>query len=356
MEKYCKLRTGEELGDYIIKEKIGCGRFATVYSAIHKTGGDDAAIKIYRNGEKNNKYYTNEVQIYQRLNNIPKVLQFKGAFAHVSMPTASVHPYLIFNLEGDSLSKLLKKYRKGESGMPLYLVKDIARDLFTGLQYIHDCKLIHTDIKPGNLLLSENGISIADLGSATDQSELLSTFVGTQQYCAPEVILEQEYTSAIDIWSSMCTIYELITCDYLFDVYCDCNIEYGDDIDCELRALTGEEEDEDEERSSNDTDESDELDEDFQETNYKHLLIIEKLLGAPPKEFTALGRKYYNARGKLIYNPVIEHTPIATLLNRTYDLDETTCAEIQDFLLTGLQYNPNTRLLAKDLLSHIFIK
>ena len=84
---------------------------------------------------------------------------------------------------------------------------------------MHSANLLHRDLKPSNLLLnSECHVKVADFGLARsldtkdpEQQPLLTDYVATRWYRAPELILiEKDYTSAIDIWSVGCIFAELM--------------------------------------------------------------------------------------------------------------------------------------------------
>ena len=91
---------------------------------------------------------------------------------------------------------------------------------------MHKFNLIHTDLKPENILLvstkyshDDNGkripksaeIKVIDLGSATFEDEYHTKIVSTRHYRAPEVILENGWSYAADIWSIGCILVELFT-------------------------------------------------------------------------------------------------------------------------------------------------
>jgi serine/threonine protein kinase len=278
------------------------------------------------------------------------------------------------------------------------------RDIFRGLDYLHKSGLIHTDIKPENILMNKKvadisgvggaksdddnidlesvKLSIGDLGSSTTESDIFSYSVGTTEYIAPEIILEfPKYTSAIDIWSAFALCYELITGDVLFDVYQRDGVYYGDDIetniivehdnkmecdrsecdvsdananDCNANDcdVDNSKHNHSDNHSEHTDEESSSEDEDYEKTNYYHLLLIAKVLDLPPKEFAEQGREYYNARGKLKKNPDILSCSVADLLKSNYYMEDAECDEVEKFLMTGLKYNAEDRCTAAEALAH----
>lgn len=392
VSSHCRLERGDIIGNYEVGNPLGKGRFATVWSARNKTSGALVAIKVYRMGTSNGSYFENEVKILNRIFEMSMMTQtpptnligYLGTFAHVTIGhdrAPRIHPCILFNLAGDSVSRLLKFCRRTYGkGLPVNVVKKIMRDTLTGLAYLHKCNIIHTDIKPSNLLmnkkideLDESGveISLGDLGSSTVADELFSEHVGTTQYCAPELILELPYSFAIDIWAAFAMCFELITGDLLFDVYAECGITYGEDVDGEL-IDGGYNSDSGNEcyvendvtsttmvsshyapRDGGDSSGSEDS-ENMEQVNYRHLLLIEKVIGPAPREFTRQARLYYNRRDKLKNNPDIVHVRIPELLFANYEMDMKDCKRIGDFLLCGLKYMPEDRITAEQALQHPF--
>lgn len=100
-----------------------------------------------------------------------------------------------------------------------YRFQRLARELLTGVDFLHAHRIIHRDLKPQNLLVSSQGhLKIADFGLAkTYGADMkLTSVVVTLWYRAPEVLLAQGYNSTVDIWSAACIIFEMIKRKPLF--------------------------------------------------------------------------------------------------------------------------------------------
>ncbi|EGR30122.1 protein kinase domain protein [Ichthyophthirius multifiliis] len=126
--------------------------------------------------------------------------------------------YLVMEYcSGGDLYFYLKKYTR----FSIQTAKFIGAEVLLGLYYLHhDMKIVYRDLKPENILLTSNGhIKISDFGlgkQLKNEDDLTYTFIGTQEYIAPEMILNQinqnehGYTQKCDIWAFGIFLYELI--------------------------------------------------------------------------------------------------------------------------------------------------
>ena len=123
--------------------------------------------------------------------------------------------YVVTPLMETDLAQIIKSKQELNDEHVQFFLYQILR----GLKYIHSCGVIHRDLKPRNLLVNSNcDLKICDFGLARvntstlmTKSAILTDYICTRWYRAPEVILSwKQYTAAIDVWSVGCILAELI--------------------------------------------------------------------------------------------------------------------------------------------------
>jgi hypothetical protein len=123
----------------------------------------------------------------------------------------------------------------------------ITLQIIAGVDYLHRCGIAHRDLKPRNILISEEGlIKIIDLGLGefTQEGELMDLWTGTPGYAAPELYLRKFYSGfAADIWSLGAVIYFMATGLAPFDFTDKVDLSYqwpeGLTVSAALKALIG---------------------------------------------------------------------------------------------------------------------
>lgn len=118
-------------------------------------------------------------------------------------------------LTGCTLDDLLLRYPQG---LPWLKARDISQALLLALRYIHSQGVIHGDIKPSNLMLGSQGIRLFDFGLGHAKANSLAGLpqlsrerftAWTPRYAAPEVLDGSPLSTATDLYSAACVIYEL---------------------------------------------------------------------------------------------------------------------------------------------------
>lgn len=220
---YYKIRIGEILkGRYQIQATLGRGMFSGVARAVDITTKQLVAVKMMRNNDALRKGGYTEIAILQKLNeadpeNRRHIVKFEHSFDHRG------HLCLAFENLSMNLREVLRKFGNNV-GINLQATKAYAYQMFVALAHMRKCSIIHADLKPDNILVSENRniLKICDLGTAIDRSDAatahteITPYLVSRFYRAPEIILGMPYDYGVDMWSIGCTLYELYTGKILF--------------------------------------------------------------------------------------------------------------------------------------------
>ncbi|OPZ45015.1 MAG: serine/threonine-protein kinase [Euryarchaeota archaeon ADurb.BinA087] len=203
----------ELLEKYSDPQLIGMGGVARVFKAINNQTGDEVALKIpVQFNETSGKSFMKEIKAWEDLSheNIVKIHEVN------ILPV----PYVEMEYLGSSLADLQKPLAPGDAAR-------IIRDIANGLSYAHSQGIIHRDIKPQNILMTEAGIPrITDWGmSKVMGTGMLPTITGfSLSYAAPEQITPGKFGDTdqrTDIYQLGVVFYELLTAELPFE---------GDDI------------------------------------------------------------------------------------------------------------------------------
>eukprot|EP01063_Lacrimia_lanifica_P009771 TRINITY_DN16652_c0_g1_i1.p1 TRINITY_DN16652_c0_g1~~TRINITY_DN16652_c0_g1_i1.p1 ORF type:complete len:576 (+),score=240.90 TRINITY_DN16652_c0_g1_i1:158-1885(+) len=203
----------KKVGDYVLGNVIGTGGFSKVKKAVASGTNKVVAVKIidankYKTPEKE-EWLRREVAVLRRLDH-PNIVEL------IEVLQVADRIYIVLEyVDGGELLTAVSKVRR--------LFEDEARTYFhqliDGVAYMHALGIVHRDLKPENLLLTKFGkLKIADFGLANivpktnNHFQLLSTIVGSPDYCAPEVIQEKNYNGfKADVYSCGTILFTMIT-------------------------------------------------------------------------------------------------------------------------------------------------
>uniref|UniRef100_A0A8P4KRX3 non-specific serine/threonine protein kinase n=1 Tax=Dicentrarchus labrax TaxID=13489 RepID=A0A8P4KRX3_DICLA len=355
---YHPVHIGDTLNTrYQVVSKLGWGYFSTVWLCLDLRLGLRVAVKVLKSGPGFAQAGQDELALLRcasgptsRHPSSRRIVQLLDEFKLAGVN--GVHTCLVLELLGPDLRSWQLCF--GNPGLTQPSVKQILTQVLQGLDYLHtQCKIIHTDIKPENILLcleeqshkvptggsssstvltlkgakstgtekvnpyslKEITVKIADMGSSCWVYKHFCEEIQTRQYRSLEVLLGSEYGPPADIWSVACMAFELVTGDSLFEP------KVGESIS---------------------------LEED-------HIAQIMELLGKIPPPVALSGKysaEYFSRRGDLRRVGPLRLWSLYDVLVEKYHFLLEEASGFSDFLLRMLDYHPERRATAAQCLRH----
>jgi mitogen-activated protein kinase 1/3 len=232
--------------EYEFIKLIGMGSYGEVVQAKHRATGQIVAIKLIEDLFKNSydsKKIVREIQILRQFTQMANN-QFTTKIFDVitpSNPNDLSHIFIVMEYMQTDLKKIFQSMQQLDFSEDHMI--SILYSLLCSLNFMHTANVMHRDIKPANLLVDADcRVKICDFGLSRSQPEMeeprgrlsrketakklideqneriqkprdLSNHVVSRWYRSPEIILvEKNYTSSVDIWSSGCILSEMISC------------------------------------------------------------------------------------------------------------------------------------------------
>jgi serine/threonine protein kinase len=194
-------------GRYRLQGPLGSGGTADVFRALDQVLGREVAVKVFREGTGTltADRFCDEARVLARLSH-PALVTVYDAGRH------GQGAYMVTELiRGTTL-----RTRLDAGPLPTVQVIRLGADIASALDHVHAHGIIHHDVKPSNVLLSEKGLPhLADFGLSRTVHEHThsapDTLVGTLAYMAPEQFLGQGASTAGDIYALGVTLLEALT-------------------------------------------------------------------------------------------------------------------------------------------------
>nr|XP_042137482.1 serine/threonine-protein kinase Nek11 isoform X5 [Peromyscus maniculatus bairdii] len=204
---------------YVLQQKLGSGSFGTVYLVSDKKakqGEELKALKEISVGElnPNETFQANvEAQLLSKLNH-PAIVKF-----HASFVEQNNFCIITEYCEGRDLDYKIQEYKEAGKIFPENQIVEWFIQLLLGVDYMHERRILHRDLKSKNIFLKNNQLKIGDFGVSRllmGSCELATTLTGTPYYMSPEALKHQGYDAKSDIWSLACILYEMCCMDHAF--------------------------------------------------------------------------------------------------------------------------------------------
>ena len=236
-------REGDTLcgGAYTVVRKLGEGSFARVMLCEAAADAARVAVKLVRAEPNFMEAAEEELGVLRTLQAADEAQQhcflrilhtFLEAKAGI---TNAKHTAIVAPRHGPSLFELLKKNRY--KGYQQGVVRDVAKQLVSCVAFIHSAGIVHTDLKPENVLWKCQGVRtlpdgrvapetseivVIDFGSAHNTANTHAkkrTTIGTRHYRAPEAVLFLGWSYPADVWAVATMLVELRTGECLFKTH-----------------------------------------------------------------------------------------------------------------------------------------
>ena len=211
-------QTEWSLDDFILLEKLNEGSFGRIVLSKHKYSNWHCATKLVSKSNLLDKnelaHLFQEIKIHLELGYHPNIALFYGCF---DIKNTDDYALILEWVNGPSLVE----YIHDKSDLSFVEFRSIFCQILMAVQFFHDNRIIHRDLKSDNILiLPESGeIKIIDFGFSIYFHQHCSWMLGTYYYMAPEIIHVSnqsgrlQYNYSIDVWACGILMYELLTGD-----------------------------------------------------------------------------------------------------------------------------------------------
>ncbi|NXA16227.1 NEK11 kinase, partial [Sapayoa aenigma] len=204
---------------YTIQRKLGNGSFGSVYLVSDRKAKQGQELKVLKkisvgDLKPNETVEANlEAQLLSKLDH-PAIVKFYASFVERDSF------YIITEYcEGGDLDYKIQECKDSGKIFTQSQVIDWFIQLLLGVNYMHERRILHRDLKAKNIFLKDNLLKIGDFGVSCllmGSCDLATTFTGTPYYMSPEVLKHQGYNTKSDIWSLGCILYEMCCMNHAF--------------------------------------------------------------------------------------------------------------------------------------------
>ncbi|XP_045394590.1 serine/threonine-protein kinase Nek11 isoform X4 [Lemur catta] len=204
---------------YVLQQKLGSGSFGTVYLVSDKKAKQGEELKVLKEisvGQLNPNETVQanlEAQLLSKLDH-PTIVKF-----HASFVEQDNFCIITEYCEGRDLDCKIQEYKEAGKIFPENQIIEWFIQLLLGVDYMHERRILHRDLKSKNIFLKSNLLKIGDFGVSRllmGSCDLATTLTGTPHYMSPEALKHQGYDTKSDIWSLACILYEMCCMNHAF--------------------------------------------------------------------------------------------------------------------------------------------
>ena len=213
-------------GQYLVEGELGSAAFSTAYRCIDLNSGEgpddqeEVCLKVIKNTKDFFDQSLDEIKILELLRQTGMchekcIVEMRTFFYHRE------HLIIVTELLRQNLFEF-GKFIIDNDEEPYFTMTRLAyvtRQVLIALEFVHRLGLVHSDVKPENILLSSYSrarVKLIDFGSSCYLTDRQSSYIQSRSYRAPEVVLGLPYDGRIDIWSLGCVVAEMFTGEVTF--------------------------------------------------------------------------------------------------------------------------------------------
>ena len=210
------------MGRYTVRRELGRGVFSSVFLCHDEQSDRNVAVKAMRALEESQEIFKEETEILRKIEG--------GSPSHCISVIEAFHDettgsdFIVTELMEMNLRTFMEeKMSKMSSSKRAEIVNLLLKQMSQALERLKGKKIIHADLKPDNIFLTEEPLvfKLGDFGSSISMNDEnvapAFNYRVSRFYRAPEVILGNQVGRGIDIWALGYTLFEIYTGDVLFD-------------------------------------------------------------------------------------------------------------------------------------------
>lgn len=200
---------------------LGQGAYGKAFLVKCSSDSSLAVIKTmyldFMSKESRHEAYK-EAKILEQLDHC-NIVRFIEVFRS-NKPTPTLNIVMEY-ADGGDLNRTIKEMAEKKKIFPEEQILDWFTQICLAMKHIHDKKIIHRDLKSGNIFLTKSGmVKLGDFGIAkalTHTSDKAKTVIGTPYYLSPEIIMNKPYSFKSDVWALGVLLYEMCLLKMPFD-------------------------------------------------------------------------------------------------------------------------------------------
>lgn len=204
---------------------LGKGSYGSVFQVQRLSDNQTYALKemdVRSMSQVEKEDAVNEIRLLASVQH-PNVIGYHEAF----LDGNRICIIMEYAPDGD-LAKVIKKAQLMKTPLPEDQIWRYFIQIAQGLQALHQMKILHRDIKPGNIMVTTNDVvKIGDLGIAKLlKSTMAKTQIGTPHYMPPEIWRNRPYAFSSDTWSLGCMLFEMAMLKVPFEAHSMADLRY----------------------------------------------------------------------------------------------------------------------------------